>query len=146
MTARAEVVQEARSWAGTKYSHQGRLKGVAVDCAGLVIGVARNLGLVAPDFDVNGYARQPDGHSLMAHCRQWMTEIPIADMQAGDIVVQWFQVDPCHFGFLVPYRHGGLAMIHALQRNDGRGRVVEHRLDPTNMRRVVAAFQLPGVA
>ena len=36
-----DIVTEARTWVRTPYHHQARLKGVGVDCAGLVIGVAR---------------------------------------------------------------------------------------------------------
>jgi cell wall-associated NlpC family hydrolase len=64
---RSAIVTAARSWLGTPYRHQHRERGVGVDCAGLVIGVARQLGIVPADFDVNGYSRQPDG-SLLAHC------------------------------------------------------------------------------
>src|SRR3954449_10860627 len=38
---RAAVVAEARSWIGTRYRHQGSLKGVGCDCLGLVRGVWR---------------------------------------------------------------------------------------------------------
>jgi hypothetical protein len=44
-----EIVAVARSWHGTPWRHQGRLKGVAVGCGGLIIGVGRELGLL--DFD-----------------------------------------------------------------------------------------------
>jgi len=39
---RAAIVAEARSWIGTRYRHQGSLKGVGCDCLGLVRGVWRN--------------------------------------------------------------------------------------------------------
>ena len=54
MTSRADVVAAALAWTDTPFHHQARLKGVGVDCVGLVIGVARELGLIAPDFDVVG--------------------------------------------------------------------------------------------
>ncbi len=40
-TSGSDVVRTARTWLGTPYHHQGRLKGVGVDCAGLLIGVAQ---------------------------------------------------------------------------------------------------------
>lgn len=142
MTTRAAIVREAREWIDCPYHHQARVKGVGVDCAGLVIGVARGVGIVPAGFDVNGYARQPDGVSLLRHCRQWMVQIDVSEMQEGDVIVTRFETDPCHFAILADYQHGGLSMIHAVR---GRG-VMEHRLDRTNMARVVAAFALPGVA
>jgi NlpC/P60 family putative phage cell wall peptidase len=145
MTTRAEVVREAREWVGTAYQHQQRAKGVAVDCAGLVIGVARALVLVPPDFDVTGYARQPDGVSLLAHCDRWMVRLHEAEMQAGDVIVMRFESDPCHFAILGDHR-AGLSMIHALRTRDGGGRVIEHRLAPHHLQQLVAVYQLPGVA
>ena len=39
---RAGIVAEAREWIGTRYRHQGSLKGIGCDCLGLVRGVWRN--------------------------------------------------------------------------------------------------------
>ena len=33
---REQVVTEARTWKGTRYVHKGRVKGVGVDCGGLI--------------------------------------------------------------------------------------------------------------
>ena len=56
------VLTEARSWMGTPWHHQARLKGVGVDCIGLVVGVCSALGL--PLEDSKNYARYPDGVAL----------------------------------------------------------------------------------
>jgi cell wall-associated NlpC family hydrolase len=146
--ARTAIVQEARSWIGTPYQHQQRAKRVGVDCAGLVIGVARNLGLVSSQFDINGYARRPDGRSLIEHCDRAMARLAGAEaMQPGDVIVLRFDVDPQHVGIVADYYLGGcLSIIHALGTRDGKGRVAEHRLDATTLRRFVAAYRLPGVA
>lgn len=144
LTLRQEIEAEARTWLGTPYQHQARVKGVGCDCAGLPIGVARALGLIAPDFDVTGYARQPDGTSLIDHCERWMTRVELVDMAVGDVIVLRFDRDPQHLGMVVSHRHG-LGMLHALGTADGKGRVVEHRLDATTLDRFVAAFRLPGV-
>lgn len=144
-TSRAAVVAEARTWLGTKWVHQHRTKGVGVDCGGLVIGVARVLGLVAPDMDVNHYARVPDGTSLLAHCDAWMQRIAVDTIQPGDVLVLRFDTDPQHLAIVADYVHGGLSIVHALDRA-GSGSVIEHRLDPANRARVVAAYSLPGVA
>jgi cell wall-associated NlpC family hydrolase len=142
---RMDVVAEARTWLGTPFIHQARLRGVGVDCVGLPIGVARSLGLVAPDFDVTGYPGSPDGKSLLGLADQHMTRIARADMQSGDVIVIRWEVEPQHFGMLGDYLHGGLSMIHAMGTRDGRGRVIEHRLDKSMLARFVAAYALPGV-
>ena len=145
--SRADVVAEARTWIGTPWQHQARLKRVGVDCGGLPIGVARALALVPADMDVTHYARVPDGHSLVAHCRQWMVEIDPASIAPADVIVLRFDVEPQHVAIVGDYVHGGLSMIHALDRpGHAGGAVVEHRLDAAHRARIVAAFTLPGVA
>ena len=142
MTSRTQVVEAARGWLETPFHHQARLKGVGVDCVGLVIGVARELALVPQDLDVVGYPRTPDGTSLMATIRQHMTEIDRSSMQPGDVIVVSFDRDPQHLAILGDYRHGGLSIIHAAGNT---GRVIETRLMFSNAMTFVAAFALPGI-
>ena len=138
---RADVCAEARAWLGTKWTHQHRAKGLAVDCAGLIIGVARELRIVAADFDVQGYSRQPDG-TLIDQCDHWMRRIAKTAMQPGDVLVLAIEEDPMHMGIVADYRHGGLSLIHA---SSTAGRVVEHRLMFARNLRFRAAYALPGV-
>lgn len=145
MTTRADVATQARTWLGTPFVHQGRIKGLAADCVGLVVGVARELGLVEPGFDFTGYPRSPDGRSLLGECDRLMQRIAVEDMQAGDVIAIRWESDPQHLGILGDYLHGGLSMIHALGTPDGRGRVIEHRLHETMQARIVAAYSLRGV-
>lgn len=145
MSTREDVAAEARAWLGTPFVHQARLRGIGCDCAGLLIGVARSLGIVAPEFDVTAYPRSPDGQSLLAHCDRWMRRITQAEMGIGDVIVIRWANDPQHVGILAGYLHGGLSMIHAYGTPDGKGSVIEHRLDANFLRRIVQAYRLPGV-
>ena len=122
------VVNEARSWIGTPFKHQHRAKGVGVDCAGLVIGVARVLGFVSPDFDINGYARSPDGRTLIDECDRHMERVSRETMAPGDVVMVRWEREPQHVGILSDYPHGGLAWIHAFGLPSG-GKVIEQRFD-----------------
>jgi len=142
MTTRAQIVNAARQWLETPFHHQARLKGVGVDCVGLVIGVARELGLIASDFDVTGYPRSPNGRTLLAIADQHMTPIDQAAMQPGDVVVVSFDRDPQHLGIVGDYRHGGLSIIHAASQ---AGRVIETRLMYSPAMQFCAAYMLPGV-
>lgn len=136
------IVACARQWIGTPYHHAERRKGIATDCAGLVIGVARELGLVAPDFDVPAYDRIPDGVTLLKQCDQYMTRI--GDMKPGDVaVIEWGDGIPHHMGIVGDYRHGGLSLIHA--EGLKQKRVIETRLMFTSAMRLAAAYRLPGV-
>lgn len=143
MTTRRDVVAEARAWLHTPYQHQQRMRGVAVDCAGLIIGVARALALVPPEFDITGYPRRPDGVSLLAHCDRFMVRIRRGE--PGDVIVIRWEHDPQHLAILSDYRHGGLSIIHALGTADGNGRVIEQRLHESMRSRIVQAYSLPGV-
>lgn len=138
---RASIVAEARTWIGTPWVHQQRTKGVAVDCAGLVIGVSRSLGLVPADFDVSGYSRRPDG-SLIALCEEHMRRIDQEAMQPGDVLVMSIEKDPQHMGILGDYRHGGLSLIHAASKV---GRVIETRLMFASNQKFRGAYALRGV-
>lgn len=139
MTTRAEIVAEARTWLNTPFHHQARVKGVGCDCIGLPIGTYRALELVDPAFDIAGYSRVPDGTSIMAWCQANMVRVDREAMQPGDVVIIRYDRHPQHIGILADYRHGGLSIIHALER------VVETRLMFSPAMHFVAAFQLPGV-
>lgn len=135
-----EVVHAARAHLGTPWVHQGRLAGSALDCAGLVIVAARELGLVPPEFDVNGYGRVPDG-TMLEWCRRFMQPLPSPELGAVAAIV--VQRVPQHLGIVGDYVHGGFSLIHAAS---DAGRVVEHRLAWRTNLRGVACFRLPGVA
>ena len=49
VVTRAALIQEARTWIGTRYMDGQRTKGVGVDCLGLVLAVAKDMG--CGDFD-----------------------------------------------------------------------------------------------
>jgi len=135
----ADVVAAARMHLNTPWAHQGRTPGVALDCAGLVICVARQLGLVASDMDVNGYSRAADG-SLPDWCDLHMQRV--AGPELGGVLVLVCDRQPQHLGIVGDYRHGGWSIIHATNVS---GRVVETRLMFARNLRLVAAYRMPGV-
>lgn len=137
----ADVVTAARGLIGTPYHHQARLPGVGIDCAGVLIVVGRQLGLVAPDFDVTGYSRVPDGVALSAYCEQHMVRMR-APVIGGAVLASWKDGPPQHLGVVAGYQ-GGLSFIHA----DGERAkaVVETRLAFSRYFRLVAAYGFPGV-
>ncbi len=145
MTTRAEIVQAARALLGTPYLHQGRVAGPAggVDCIGVGVCVARACGMKPASWNITGYRRIPDGHSLMRHLREEMAaEVEQAEMQLGDMVVLDWGRFPHHVGIVGDHPLGGLSLIHA---NNATGRVDEHRLVIHPPARFVAAFRFPGV-
>lgn len=148
VVTRADVVVCARTWLGTPYVHQHRAKGHGVDCVGLPIGICRELGLVAPDFDVNGYGRKPDGKSLLSECDRYMDRIAMALVRPGNVLVYEFdsRLGPQHMGVVGDYMYGGLSLIQALGTTDGKGEVVEWNIArPRKGWKPVQAYALRGV-
>lgn len=134
-----DVIVAARSWLDVPFIHQGRSR-EGVDCVGFVICCLRDdLSLLPKCFDVNGYGHKPDG-TLFSECDKRLTR---AKPKPGGIFVMRFAEEPQHMGFIVPYRHGGFAIIHALSR---RHRIVEHRLDKLWESRILGTFEIPGVS
>jgi cell wall-associated NlpC family hydrolase len=143
VTARTQVVAAARGWLGTPWRHQGRSRH-GVDCGGLLVQVARELGLA--DVDVTAYPMEADGASLRALCEAHMARIPLAEAAPGDAVLIRFRPPgpESHLALVTDYPGGRLALLHALNRG-ADGRVVEHRLDAHWRSLIVAAYRLPGV-
>ena len=134
------IVAEAREYLGTKFQHQARLKGIGCDCAGLIVGVAKTLGLTA--FDLLGYAPIPDGATLKKSCQENMREIPLAEIKAGDVLLFRFQAEPTHLAIVADYPAGGFSIIHSYAPSR---KVVEARLDDVWIKRIVAAYRFIGV-
>lgn len=147
MPTRREVVDIARSYKGTDFHHQGRLPGVGLDCAGVLICIGRSIGVVPADFDVEPYPLPPDGRTMMALCRKYLIPVSRAAMRPGDAVVVIVDSDsghPQHLGIVGDYWHGGLSMIHAAMRRGGGGSVIETRLMFSRAMIFKAAFAFPG--
>lgn len=142
MTTGADVVAAARGELGTPWMHQARLPGVALDCAGLVIVVCKQLGLLPAEWDVTDYGRQPDG-TLLARCDERMQRI--GGLELGAVVVLAITGEPQHMGIVGDYRHGGWSLIHAAS-NARPGRVIETRLMWHRAQQLRAIYRLPGVA
>ena len=145
----ADVVAEARTWLGTRFHHQGSLKGAGCDCVGLVLGVGKALGIYPQDLQARGefapfvgYARRPSGGLLESGCTRFALPIPAASAQPGDVLLFRFEAAPTHVGIIGDYPGGGHSIIHAYLP---ARKVIETRLDATWAARVTAAFRLPGV-
>jgi NlpC/P60 family putative phage cell wall peptidase len=135
MVTTAEFISELREWIGTPYVHQGRVKGVGVDCIGLAIGAIRDLGLgdYEPDY---GYAYVPDGllcDRIAVHLEE--TDEP----QDGDLLVFRIRTVPQHCAFLT---EGGTCLLHAYQ---GLGVVAEHGYTDQWRGRLIKAFKVGGL-
>lgn len=112
------IVAEARTWLGVPWRHQGRSR-TGVDCAGLVVQVARALELA--DYDTTAYSRRPQGQGFVAHFQGQMDGVAIPQAQAGDVLIFADQAYPCHCGFLTEWRD----RPHLLHAHATRRQVIE---------------------
>ncbi len=122
MTTGVDVVTEAREWLRTPFVWQASLKGVGADCKGLVVGVARSLGL-------------PEGDSLYAAIGDYGFKVPVGllktglaatltqvrEPEPGDVLLLTMGGSPQHLGI-----HAGEHLIHTY--NGGPKQVIATRL------------------
>lgn len=103
-----QILIAARDVLGTPFRHQGRLPGIALDCAGLIIHVTRALDL--PYRDQSGYSRLPS-HGLLENALDTQPcLVRVSQSMPGDVVLMRFSGDPQHLAI-----DAGATLIHAYQ-------------------------------
>lgn len=139
MTTREQIVAAARGWIDTPFAHQRRAKGVGVDCVGVVIMVAQELGLST--FDTCDYGRAPDPDAMRTLLEAHLDYVAFRDVLPGDIL--WLRVpEPQHLAIVTAA--DPLQMVHAFRRV---GKVVEVSVDRVwRSKRLVACFRFRGLA
>lgn len=143
MIERAAVVAAARGLLGVPFRHQGRSR-EGVDCGGVAIMIAHELGLSA--FDISGYRRLPagvGGETIESVCRREMRVVDPAQAAAGDVALFLFGRRPRHLAVIGDYYAGGLSLIHAYEP---AGRVTENRFDADWRAMLFEVYALPGVS
>lgn len=130
----ARVINEARSWVGVPFRHQGRDYS-GIDCVGLPIVVGQSLGLFDQRLDIANYGRLPTGElieRLREHCRPLPAVVP-----GCLVVIAWTKL-AAHVAFFT-----GETLIHAYQ---SVGQVVEHGYRGRWVRMTHSVWGLPEVA
>ena len=133
----SQIVDEARTWINTPFHHQGRVKSVGVDCAGVVIGTADALGLIS-SFEDKPYAKSPSANQLRTTLKNYMIEIPVSEALPGDVLLFAFDREPQHVGFLTD-----IGILHAYAQVR---KCIEHSLDDTWGKRIRGAYRFKGIA
>lgn len=130
-----QIIDAARECLGTPFHHQGRLPGVALDCAGVAVHVARRIGCAVDE--PAAYSRLPHKGLL----ESWLNRQPCleqaASPDAGDVLLMRFTAEPQHIAI-----YTGTTIIHAYE---GIGRTVEHDLDAKWRRRIVCVYRFRGL-
>ncbi len=137
------IVIQARTWIGTPFHHQARLKGKGCDCLGLIVGVVDELGLKDRNgvrlaaYDEVTYSKEPDGVYLAQKLTGLLKEVPVAEACAGDLGLFKVRENPQHLAIFSDY-NGALGMIHCYAQ---ARRVVEHRLDDDWKSRLIKVYR-----
>ena len=139
MTTRAQLVAAARLWLDTPFKHQATVRGVGVDCSGLLRGVAADLGL--PIVSRTDYGRSPDADSarLLAEVSQNLDPIEVSEARAGDVLLFWFDSPdrPYHFAIVTD-----VGILHTYTRVR---KVVETSLSDGWRSRIHSAWRVRGL-
>lgn len=150
---RQAIIAEARSWIGTPWRHQARVKGVGCDCAQLVIAVGTALGIVTVPPEewqrFSAYGRTPNPTHMRAALEAFMVEIAAADAQPGDVMwLEWRADLPMHLAILSE-ADGRATMIHAVatacSSTFPTGKAVEHGFTAEWPGMVSSWWRYPGV-
>ncbi len=146
---RMAVVAAAREYLEKPWEWGGRNRFNAIDCIGLLVLVAEDLGLPSK-WGMKGYAFADysadqffvDGHELSMRglMDKPLIQIPVAEAGIGDIECYWIRDRNivCHCGLLTDR-----GLIHTHQ---GSKKVIETAKDSFWKRRATCAFRYPGVA
>lgn len=140
-TLAQDIVTEARSWRNTPFLHQGRLKGLGVDCAGFVAMVAQNVGLTEVEIP-HDYKPREDGTAMMAMLSQHLDFIPTSEARPGDVLALCDEMlrepdIPRHLAFVTEVRETTTIIVHASKHG-----VREHRIDSAWRRRIHSAWRI----
>lgn len=110
----------AESWNKTPFADHGRLKGVGVDCVGLVAQIYIELGVLddfsPPQYTLDGW-HSGQGNPVADYIQatgkfiSLPTSTPKHDLRPGDLITLRQGRVPYHTGLLVD----GLKFIHAIQ-------------------------------
>ena len=133
-----DVIDAARRYIDVPFHHQGRNRKAGLDCIGLLVVVAEDLGL--PVEDCITYKRWPSPADLMMHLRTKLDELPTYTADVGDILVFWWnrKEREQHVGF-----YSGKTLIHTYGKAK---RVVEEPFSDFWIRRWMHSFRLKGIS
>lgn len=130
---RNDIVLKAREYVNTPWHHQGRQKGVGVDCIGLIVCVAKDLGYEVQDFIT--YTLSPDCKLLLKKLSKHLKEIEISESEPGDIFLISIYSRTQHVAIKTDK-----GIIHAYRQAK---KVVETSLNAYWQNKIVKAFCFP---
>jgi len=132
MTTRQDIIDTARKYLGVRYKHQGRTV-YGLDCLGLLVRVAHDLGLSKDDN--TDYGPVPDGRRLMAEMDARLERV--AKGKPGDVLLMRFDKNPQHLAIMTDK-----GIIHSFAQARA---VVEHGLNSEWSDRIVRTYSFRGI-
>lgn len=151
------IIREARTWIGTPFRHQGRVKinnesRGGCDCLGLVMGIASSLKLksratnpppLISNYDIVNYPKIPNASLLIDSLSLHLYEIDLSTIEPADVVVIKFDNNPQHLALIADYpTPPNLGLIHCYLE---ARKVVEHILDTDWQNKLVKAYRFLDV-
>jgi len=130
-----KIFLTARSCVGSPFRHQGRNPAFGLDCVGLIVYVAKSVGLIP--FDPLDYKRIPVKSAISSHAH--IAGFPLrskSDISPGNIVILKFGKYLEHAAIL-----SDRGIIHACEKY---GRVVEHGLNDEWRSRIISVHSFPN--
>lgn len=149
MTTRKQIVDEALTWVGTPYHHQGRLKCVGVDCAMILCEVYETVGLI-PHVDPTPYPIDFMMHNSDEKYLSWLmkygssvTSLTSHDQshdgpQPGDIALYRFGRCISHAAIVI----GWPMVVHAVR---GEGVVIGNGESGSLSGRIAGFWRVRGI-
>ena len=135
MVSRSQVVSIARSYIGTPFVHQGRLKGVGIDCLGLIICVLREASIFPKWVDFTRYSKWGNPALMHKAFSLLFDRIePVCAKPADILCFSSIGGRPIHLGFA-----SDIGVIHAYYE---ARKVVETRLDSVLSRNLFCVYNL----
>jgi len=135
---RTEFITTARKYLGTQFIHQGRLPGIGLDCAGVVVCALRE-----NDYGVNdrsGYGRIPAGGEFMAAIWEHCDPVHLGDVRPGDLMMFAFRNEPQHIAIV-----SGIEPIMLIHSWSDVGKVVENGMDEIWRMRLRGCYRLKDI-
>jgi cell wall-associated NlpC family hydrolase len=130
-------VNESRSWIGTQWENNQRVKAIGVDCTGLLIGIGINVGFLPSNFTIDNYHRIARGRSLLSVLERYLAPVARKELAIADIIAFDHLNTITHVGIV----SGENLFIHAHHRHG----VIEQEFSDRLRAAVCAIYEIPGV-
>ncbi len=130
-----KIISIARSCVGSSFRHQGRDPANGLDCIGLIVYVAKAIGLTG--FDHKDYKKIPEKFAISRQAiAAGFMACPRNDLTAGHILILKFGKYLEHAAII-----SDRGIIHACEKY---GKVVEHGLDDVWRSRITSVHAFPS--